>query len=192
MRTLFEIASLIVQTFFGLFLFVLLARFWMQVFRASFRNPVGGMVLALSDWIVLPARRVVPQFAGLDLSTALCAWVVEIVQLYSLVLLQEALLGSSFEPSVPATLVLALLELVRYSIWLLIGIVFLHILVSWINPYSTIGPALSPIVRRLYRPFQRLLPPVRGVDLSPIFLLLVLLICVIILTDLGPFVAKTL
>src|SRR5580658_10376873 len=79
MRTLFEIASLIVQTFFGLFLFVLLARFWMQVFRASFRNPVGDMVLRLSNWIVLPTRHVVPQFAGLDLSTALCAFVVEIV-----------------------------------------------------------------------------------------------------------------
>jgi YggT family protein len=192
MRTLFEILSLIVQTFFGLFLFVLLARFWMQVFRASFRNPVGGMVLALSDWMVLPARRVVPQFAGLDLSTALCAWVVEIVQLYALLLLREELLGAGTEPSVLAMLVLALLELVRYSIWLLISIVFLHILVSWINPYSTIGPALSPIVRRLYRPFQRLLPPVRGIDLSPIFLLLVLFIVVIILTDLGPFVAKTL
>jgi YggT family protein len=191
MRTLFEIASLIVQVFFGLFLYVLLARFWMQVFRASFRNPVGGMVLALSDWIVLPARRVVPQFAGLDLSTALCAWVVEIAQLYALLLLQEGLLGPSFEPSVVAMLLLALLELMRMSILLVIGIVFLQILVSWINPYSTIGPALSPIVRPLYRPFQRLLPAVRGIDLSPIFLLLVLFVGVIILTDLVPFV-KTL
>jgi YggT family protein len=193
MRALFDIANLIVQTFFGLFLFVLLARFWMQVFRASFRNPVGGMVLALSDWIVLPARRVVPQFAGLDLSTALCAWIVEIVQLYALLLLREALVGSSIEPSVPAMLLFALLELMRYSILLLIGIVLLQILVSWINPYSTIGPALSPIVRRLCRPFQRLLRPVSGIDLSPIFLLLVLFIGVIILAEeLGPFVLKTL
>jgi YggT family protein len=192
MRTLFEIASLIVQTFFGLFLFVLLARFWMQVFRASFRNPVGSMVLALSDWIILPTRRVVPQFAGLDLSTALCALVVEIVQLYSLLLLQEALLGASIEPSVLAMLTLALLELVRSSIYLLIGIVLLHILVSWINPYSTIGPALSPIVRPLYRPFQRLLPPMRGIDLSPIFLLLVLYIALIILASLHPVILTNL
>jgi YggT family protein len=192
MRTLFEIASLIVQTFFGLFLFVLLARFWMQVFRASFRNPVGDMVLRLSNWIVLPTRHVVPQFAGLDLSTALCAFVVEIVQLYVLLLLQHTLLNSSAEPSVVAMLVLALVELARSSIYLLIGIVLLHILVSWINPYSTIGPALSPIVRPLYRPFQRMLPAMRGIDLSPIFLLLVLYIVLIILANLAPYILTAL
>src|ERR1700690_4373825 len=112
---LFEILRLILQTFFGLFVLVLLARFWMLFFRVSFRNPVGGMVLTLSDWMVLPARRLVPSLSGLDIASALCAWVVQTLLLYLLLLLQEATLGGSLELSVVAILALSLLELARSS-----------------------------------------------------------------------------
>lgn len=183
---LFEILHLLLQTFFGLFALVLLARFWMLFFRVSFRNPVGGMVLALSDWMVLPARRVVPSLGGLDLASLACAWVVLVLQLYLLLWLKDALLpgaaiGGGLEQIVVIVIELSLIELARFSVYLLFGVVLLQVLISWINPYSSIGPALAPVVRPFYRPIRRVIPPVRGFDLSPIFLLVGLQIVLIVL-----------
>lgn len=188
---LFEILRLLLQTFFGLFVLVLLARFWMLFFRASFRNPVGGMVLALSDWMVLPARRIVPSVGGLDLASVACAWVVQILLLYLLLLLQEATLGGSYQLSGVTVLALSLLELARSSVYLLIGVVLLQALISWINPYSTIGPALAPIVRPFYRPLRRLIPPIRGIDLSPLFLLVALQIVLVLLEGLHSLILRS-
>jgi YggT family protein len=188
---LFEILRLLLQSFFGLFVLILMARFWMLFFRVTFRNPVGGMVLALSDWMVLPVRRVVPALGGLDLSSVLCAWLVQILLLYLLLLLQEATLGGNLELSVVTILALALLELARSSIYLLIGIVLLQALISWINPYSTIGPALAPIVRPFYRPFRRFIPSIRGIDLSPLFLLVSLEIVLVLLGGLHSLILRS-
>src|SRR2546428_4023698 len=72
-----QIANLLIQTAFGFFVYALLLRFYMQWLRAPFRNPVGQFVSALTDWIVRPARRVVPGLFGLDLASILIAWIVE-------------------------------------------------------------------------------------------------------------------
>src|SRR5258706_9138864 len=68
-----QIAHLLIQTAFGLLVYTLLLRFYMQVLRAPFRNPVGQLVTALTNWIVLPARRVIPGLMGIDLATFLLA-----------------------------------------------------------------------------------------------------------------------
>ena len=80
-----QIAHLLIQTAFGFFVYALLLRFHMQWLRAPFRNPVGQFVSALTDWIVRPARRVVPGLFGLDLASILIAWTVEALMLVLLV-----------------------------------------------------------------------------------------------------------
>src|SRR3954467_4219284 len=90
-----EIGSLLVQTVFGLFVFVVLLRFWMQVLRGPFRNPVGPFVPALSNWIVLPVRRVIPGVLGFDLATVLIAWFAEALMLFLLLWLHGGSLGGS-------------------------------------------------------------------------------------------------
>jgi len=64
-----QVANLLIETVFGLFIYVVLLRFWMQALRASFRTPVGQFVVALTSWAVLPARRVVPSFRQYDLAS---------------------------------------------------------------------------------------------------------------------------
>src|SRR5258708_15906276 len=61
-----QIAHLLIQTAFGLLVYTLLLRFYMQALRAPFRNPVGQLVTALTNSIVLPARRVIPGLMGFD------------------------------------------------------------------------------------------------------------------------------
>ena len=64
-----QIGVFLVDVVASFFVFMLLARFHFQWLRVSFRNPVGEFVLATTNWIVMPARRLVPGLAGLDLAT---------------------------------------------------------------------------------------------------------------------------
>jgi YggT family protein len=159
-----------------------LARFALQWARASFGNPVGHFVLAVTDWAVRPTRRVIPGLFGLDLATLLLAWLVEAVYLT----LSLALGGAGVSGAAAAAVILAAaLALCRLAIYLAMGVVIVGALLSWINPYAPIAPFFFALSRPLLRPFQRLIPPIGGVDLSPIALLLVLQVLLTALSIVG-------
>jgi YggT family protein len=174
-----EIGSLLVQTVFGLFVFVALLRFWMQVLRAPFRNPVGQFVTALSNWIILPARRVIPGWLGIDLATLLVAWLAEALML---VLLTWAR-GGAFESAAAVGFVLgfAFLELIRLSLYLLIGVVIVQVIISWVNPHAPMAGIFDALTRPFYGVFRRFIPSIGGIDLSPLFVLLLAQVLLIVL-----------
>ena len=169
---LIQIADLLIVNAFGLIVYALLLRFYMQLLRAPFRNPVGMFLTALTNWIVLPVRRVIPGLLGIDLATILLAWVVEALMLTLLMWLHSTNLSSA--PGVAAGLLfgIAAIKLLEASLYLLFWVVIVHVLFSWFNPNTPIGPLLDALTRPFYRIFQRFIPPVGNVDLSPIFVLL--------------------
>lgn len=181
---LVQIGQLLVETIFGFFVFLLLLRFYMQVFRAPFRNPVGQFVTALTNWMVLPVRRVVPGMFKLDLSSLLLAWLVEAVMLFLLYAMRGAALGAMPGSAAFAILMVAALELVRFSIYLMIGVVILQVILSWVSPYNPLNSALEGLTRPFYGIFRRFVPPIGGIDLSPLFVLLVAQILLIVLNGL--------
>jgi len=79
-----QIGQLLVDVAATFLVFLLLARFHFQWLRVSFRNPLGEFIIAASDWLVRPARRVIPPLAGLDLATLLSALLVQVLALYLL------------------------------------------------------------------------------------------------------------
>ena len=90
-----QIGNLLVESVFGFIIFLLLLRFYMQAFRAPFRNPVGELVSTLTNWLVRPARRFIPGLYGLDLSSLVLAWVLDVLMLFLLSLLGGALPSAS-------------------------------------------------------------------------------------------------
>jgi YggT family protein len=178
-----QIAHLLIQTAFGFFVYALLLRFYMQWLRAPFRNPVGQFVCALTDWIVKPARRFVPGLLGLDLATILIAWFAEALML----VLVAWLRGFSFAgaPGIAAGLLftIAALELVRASLYLLIGVILVQVVISWVNPYAPLAPVFDALTRPFYAAFRRVVPAIGNVDLSPLFVLLVVQILLILLDN---------
>lgn len=166
-----QIAQLLIETVFGFFVYVLLARFYMQAFRVPFRNPLGQFVTALSDWMVRPARRAIPGLAGLDLATLLLAWFIETLMLLAMLWLR----GFAFASAVVAgtLLTLAALELARASLYLLVGVVIVQVIISWVNPYAPLGPVFDAMTRPFYNIFRRFVPPIGNIDLSPLFVVLV-------------------
>ena len=157
---------------FGFLTLALLARCLMQWARAPFRNPLGEFIFAVTDWAVKPARRFVPSAFGLDLPSLLLAWLTQAI-LHGLLML---LSGSAM--AMPETIgwlaLLAVIAVVRVALYLLTGVVIISALLSWINPYAPLAPIFNAIAGPFLRPFQRLIPLIGGVDLSPMALLLVL------------------
>jgi len=168
-----QILRFLLDTVIGFFVFVLLARFYLQLMRVSFRNPLGQFVIALTNWLVLPARRFIPGMFGVDLASLLLAWLIEALLLFLLYLLEAGGLASGPGLVVGIFLTLSLLELVRYSLYLLIGVILIQAVISWINPYAPLAPLFNALTAPFLRPFRRLIPPIGNIDLSPLFALLV-------------------
>jgi len=163
-----QIATFLIDTIASFFVFLLLARFHFQWLRVPFRNPMGEFLLATTSWVVVPARRVIPGLAGLDLPTLLLAWIVQAGALWA----QAAIMGS--EPSAGAIAAVAVVDLVRYSVYILIFAVFVQVAISWINPDAPLAPLFDLVTRPFLRPLRRYVPPVGRVDLTPLVLLVIL------------------
>ena len=158
----------ILDTVLSLFVLIVLLRFYLQTLRAPFRNPVSQFVAALTDFAIKPLRRLVPGLWGLDMASLLLAWFAEL-----LLLLGEFWLGAM--PFLPpggaaygALAALAAVRLLRVSIYILIGAVFLQAILSWVNPHSPVAPMLHSLTRPFLAPVQKLVPLVANVDLSPL------------------------
>jgi YggT family protein len=179
-----QIAVFLVDTLFTFFVFLLLARFHFQWLRVPFHNPAGEFVLAATSWLVMPVRRVVPGLRGYDLPTLLLAWVLQVVSL----VLQIAILGG--EPRPVPVVAVAAVDLVRYSIYLLVFTVIVQAILSWVRTYSPFSPVLEAMNRPFLRPFRRFVPPLGGFDLSPLVLLVVLQVILIVLGHVRPMAAS--
>ena len=170
---LLQLLLQIVDWIFGFFTFALLARVVLQATRAPYRNPLSQFVIAVTDWAVVPARRLIPSAWGVDLPTLLLAWLTQCALhalIYGLVVPTAALTPAA----VFAVALFAALATLRLVVYLLIGAVIVSALLSWINPYAPLAPIFNAVAQPLLRPLQRLIPPIGGVDLSPLALLLAL------------------
>jgi YggT family protein len=168
-----QIATFLIDTIVSFFVVLLLARFHFQWLRVPFRNPMGEFLLATTSWIVLPARRVIPSLAGFDLATLIVAWLLQAMGLWA----QAAIAGA--DPSGIALAAIAGVDLIRYSVYILVFAVFVQVAISWINPDAPLGPLFDMVTRPFLRPLRRFVPPVGRVDLTPMVLLIILYVLLI-------------
>jgi YggT family protein len=179
-----QIAIFLVDVVIGFFVYLLLARFLMQWLRVPFRNPLGEFVVAGTNWMVAPARRVIPSVAGLDLASLLLAWVLQMLQLYVVLLIKGIEFSSA--PGIGAAVIalLALIDLVRYTLYIFVFALIVQAVLSWVNPHSPVGPLFDALTRPFLRPIRRFVPPLGNVDLSPLVLIVLLQVLLIPLAEL--------
>lgn len=169
-----QILEFLVDSISGFFIFLLLARFHFQWLRVSFRNQLGHFIIALTNWVVMPARRVIPGVGGLDIATLLAALVLQAATLALVHLLRGADLAAAPGPVIAVLFALALVDLVRFSVYILIFALIVQAVLSWTNPHSPIGATFDAMVAPFLRPIRRFVPPISNIDLSPLVLLVLL------------------
>jgi YggT family protein len=164
----------LVNTVFGLFVVALLLRFYLQWARAPHRNPLSEFLQALTDFMVRPARRIVPGLWGLDLSTLVLAWIVQLVEILLVLQIRDYGLGPAAGQSLAAAGLLAAVMILKIGLYVVMVAVIVQVVLSWVSPYSPLMPLANSMTRPFLRVFQRRVPPIGNVDLSPLFVLVVI------------------
>ena len=173
---LYQIISLVLDVALGLVCGVCLLRLYMQQQRiplsARAGNPIGPFIFAMTDWLVMPLRRVLPKLAAFDLASLVAAILLQLAQFLVLWLLQGA------AQSLAMVAVLAGFGVLRVALSGLTGLVMIYALLSWVQARSPVSDLLDRLVAPLLSPIRRHLPLMGGVDLSPLALLLLLKVLV--------------
>jgi YggT family protein len=174
---LLQIVSFLLDVIAGLFGGACLLRLYMQYQRIPFGNPVGRFVFALTDWLVLPLRKVLPPIRKLDTASLVAAYLILLAQFGILWLIA----GRTNGAVVPA---LALFGLLRLVISGMIGLVIVYAILSWVRADSPLVDVIDRLTAPMLRPFRKIIPLVGGFDLSPLALLVLLQVAAIVLANL--------
>lgn len=168
----FDTLRFLIHTLSGLFVLVLLLRFYLQVARAPFKHPLCQFVMAATNFAVLPLRKLVPAMRGYDSATMLLAWLVSLLANVLVTLLSSVPEVFTFPQVWVALSLLSLLEVFKQSLTLLMGSVIVQAVLSWVSPYNPLMPVLDALTRPFLRPFRK--ATIGGVDLSPLVLFLII------------------
>jgi YggT family protein len=122
---------------------------------------------------VKPLRRVLPGLFGLDLASLLPVYVAQVLLVVAMIAARGGVELMSTETLLGIALWQGLLATLRLSLYLLIGALLLQAVLSWVAPYSPLAQPLAQITRPLLAPIRRFVPPVAGIDLSPLLALVV-------------------
>jgi YggT family protein len=152
---------------FDLFLMVVLLRFWLQWARADFYNPLSQFVVKATAFAVNPLRKIIPGIGGLDMSSLLLAYLVGVAKMSVLMLMfygmwdaAQAFLGG---------LMTVLKEAFNLVFWILI----IRAILSWVSPgYNPIAAVFEQLTEPMLRPIRKVIPPLGGLDLSILVLLI--------------------
>ena len=176
---LYQIVSLLLEVVTGFLSGACLLRLYMQYQRipmsARSGNPLGRFVFALTDWIVLPLRRVLPSIGALDTASLVAAYLLQLLE-FGLLWLLAGGAGGLF--AVP---ILAGFGVLRMAISGMTGAVIVYAVLSWVPTQSVMADVIERLVSPPLTPIRRILPLVGGIDLSPLVLLLILQIAAIVL-----------
>ncbi len=179
---LIQIFQFLLETLFGFMVFLLLSRFYMQFARVSFRNPIGQFVTTLSNWMVMPARRVIPGLFGMDMASVACAWLLQAILVTVLLYMRGFAVDAGTDLLV--ILAISLVDLVRSAIQLMIGLIIVQVVISWVNPHAPLAPLFNSLTRPFLAPLQRIVPLIGNIDLSPLVFVILAQIAIIVIAGL--------
>lgn len=165
-------SSWLIDALFSMYILAVMLRFLFQWVRADFSNPISQFIYKVTNPPLMPLRRFIPGYRGLDIPALLLLVVLQCITLFVLGLFPHIPM-----PSFPGVILWSMAELL--ALWINIYIVGIAIMaiISWINPtgYNPIVGLINQLTNPVMRPFRRLIPPMSGLDLSPMFAFFVLM-----------------
>lgn len=183
MDMLGEIAIFLIRNIGTLFLWAVLLRFLLQLARADFYNPISQALVRITNPVVKPLRRLVPGFFGIDVASLVLALVVKLITILAIVAISTGGLNIG--------LLLIVMWAVLGCLAVVLNIYFLAmigtIIVSWVaaGSYHPAIVLINQLAEPVMAPFRRLLPPMGGIDFSPIIAFLALNVVKIVLSGMA-------
>ena len=159
----------LVSTLFELYLWVLLLRIILQWVRADFYNPFSQLVWRLTQPVVRWLQ-FIPRWRTLDGAALTVTFLIAVIYVEAIiwVLSQRAYVSQ--------VILFALLKLIVLTLNLYTFTLFVQAILSWVGPgvSNPAGSVLWSVNEPILRPVRRVLPPMAGLDLSPLAVILLL------------------
>lgn len=168
MSYLSQALAFLIDTLFGMYVILVLLRFLLQLTHADFYNPFSQFIVRVTNAPLLPLRRLIPGFFGIDIASAVLLILLEAIKVTLITLVQGA------TPHFAGVFVLSFADLIQLTLYVLIGAVFMRVLMSWISPYGEhpFTDLAIHLTEPFMRPARRLLPLISGIDLSPVLVVI--------------------
>ena len=163
-------ATFLIETVFGLYILLVMLRFLLQWARADFYNPVSQFIVKATQPPLKPLRKIIPGIGGLDMAALVFMIMLKLVELW----LVTVVMGMS--PQIGGLVVLSIADLLGLLINVFIFSILIQVIISWVNPgmYNPVMGLLHSLTEPLLGPARRVIPPISGLDLSPIVVIIVL------------------
>jgi len=174
-----DILIFVFQTLLDLYILTFVLRILLQAVRADFRNPISQFVVKVTDPLVLPIRRFVPPIGPVDTATLLIALALQ--ALLTGILLNIA---CTTGPNPLQLAGLSVIRLARLTLNIYFFLIIAQVIISWVaaGQYNPMFALLSQVVEPALRPIRRLIPPIAGVDLSPLFAIIAIQVFLLLLS----------
>jgi len=167
----------LISTLFNLYILVLIIRLILAWAKADYSHPITQLVVRLTSFIIKPMKKFLPDIGGIELSTLVLIILVEVIKYFVITLLSFGL------PNVIGLLILAIGDSIKLILEILFYAILLQAILSWVQPGSPINHVLNKLTSPIMRPLQRVIPPVAGIDISPIPALIILQLLIIIVVN---------
>lgn len=161
-------SAYLVGTLIDLYITAVMVRLLLQWVKADFYNPICQFLVRLTQPVLAPLRRVVPSIGALDTASVVLMLVLEVVGLW----LVSQLLGQPLDSL--QLVVLAITKLIMTLLWTCFFLIIAMVILSWVGRSwrHPVVPLVFQLTDPMLRPFRRLIPPIAGMDLSPLFALI--------------------
>mgnify|MGYP001823467232 FL=1 len=165
-----------------LYLFVLLLRILLPWLGADYRNPITQAILKITSPVVVPLRRIIPPVGRVDTATVLVAFIIQ----YLLILLILLIFGQT--AGIGASALTAFVDLVLLMLRLFVFAIIIRVILSWISPggYNPALAIIHALTDRVLLPFRRIIPPLGGLDLSPLVAIILITAVTIVVAGFKP------
>jgi len=180
MNPLSNAGVFLVSTIFGLYILAIMLRLILQIVRADFYNPVSRFIVKITNPPLKPLRRFIPGFAGIDMASVTVMLILQMLEFFIITLMRNFP-----TPDILGLFLYAFIELISLGFYVFLFSIFILALLSWINPgqYNPINNLLHQITEPVLRPARKWLPPMSGMDLSPMLAMVGLWLVKLLLLD---------
>ena len=160
----------LISTLTDLYVAAILLRLLLQWVRADFYNPLCQFLIKITNPVLVPARRVLPSIGKLDTASVVVMLLLELIQLTLIAQLAPADFGIQF------LLLFAIRKLLVALLMTYFVLIIARVIVSWIAGQSRhpLIPLIYQLTEPVLKPLNKLIPPIGGIDLSPLFALVAL------------------
>ena len=175
--SLSEAGIFLITVIFNLYILAVALRFLLQCVRADFYNPISQLLVTITNPVLRPMRRWIPGAGGIDLSSLLLMFVLKSIELMLIWLISTGRI-----PALPGLFVISIAKLLNLMIYIFFFAILIQVIISWVNPgaYNPVTVLLYRLTDPLMRPARRLIPPMGGLDLSPMVVLIALQLIIIL------------